>query len=155
MRDPTHFRGVQVAAFADPRSELRRRLVGRVLAGTKTASAGLLVEYELDGESLPRAGVREVILDAEDRFVGELETTECRILRLADVDDEFAYEDGAGFRDATEWRVAHERYWNGCLPEIRDRLGDPGWCLTDDTNLVCQRFRLVERYAVPIPATSE
>jgi uncharacterized protein YhfF len=48
-----------------------------------------------------------------------------------------------------DWRVAHERFWSGSLDEIRDRLGDPDWTLTDDIQIVCQRFRLVDRYAEP------
>ena len=33
---------------------------------------------------------------------------------------------------------------------LRERLGDPDWSLSDDTRIVCQRFRLVERFAEPI-----
>jgi hypothetical protein len=55
-----------------------------------------------------------------------------------------------GFADAADWRAAHERFWNGYLDEIRERLGDPGWSLTDATRVVCQRFRLVERFPEPI-----
>lgn len=29
-------------------------------------------------------------------------------------------------------------------------FGDPGWAIDDDTLMVCQRFRLVERYPEPI-----
>jgi uncharacterized protein YhfF len=121
-----------------------------VLSGRKTASAGLLVEYELDGDQVPTPGLREVIMDADGRFVGETETTECRVLRMAEVDDRFARDEGEGFADAADWRAAHERFWNGYIDEIRDRLGDPGWSLTDDTLIVCQRFRLTERYPEPI-----
>jgi len=148
--DPKTFRGLQVSGFGHPGSDLRRRLVELVLSGRKTASAGLLVEYELDGDQVPTPGLREVIMDADGRFVGETETTECRVLRMADVDDRFARDEGEGFADAADWRAAHERFWNGYIDEIRDRLGDPGWSLTDDTLIVCQRFRLTERYPEPI-----
>ena len=148
--DPKTFRGLQVSGFGHPGSDLRRRLVELVLSGRKTASAGLLVEYELDGDQVPTPGLREVIMDADGRFVGETETTECRVLRMAEVDDRFARDEGEGFADAADWRAAHERFWNGYIDEIRDRLGDPGWSLTDDTLIVCQRFRLTERYPEPI-----
>jgi uncharacterized protein YhfF len=149
LQDPKTFRGLGVIGFGHPGSELRRELVDLVLAGTKTATAGLLVEAELDGESLPTPGLREAIIDAEGRFVGEIETTECRVLRMADVDDVFARDEGEGFSDAAAWRTAHERFWNGYLVELRDRLSDPTWSLTDDTQIVCQRFRLVSRYPDP------
>ena len=150
MSDPSTFRGMQVIGFAMPGSELRRELVELVVAGTKTATAGLLVEMELDGETVPTPGMREAVIDADGAFVGVIETTECRILRMADVDDRFARDEGEGFADAAEWRAAHEGFWNSYLDDLRDRLGDPDWSLTDDTRIVCQRFRLATRYPEPL-----
>lgn len=148
--DPRTFRGLQVSGFGHSGSDLRRRLVELVLAGEKTATAGLLVEYELDGDEIPSPGLREAIIDADGHFVGEMETTECRVLRMADVDDQFARDEGEGFADAADWRTAHERFWSGYIGELRDRLGDPAWNLTDDTLVVCQRFRLSARYPEPL-----
>lgn len=144
-------RGLQVIGFGLPGSDLRRELVRLVLSGRKVATAGLAVEMELDGEIIPTPGMREVIIDADGLFVGEIETTECRILAMADVDDAFALKEGEGFADASHWRSAHLSYFNAYLDELRDRLGDPDWSITDDTLIVCQRFRLVERYPVPVP----
>ena len=42
-------------------------------------------------------------------------------------------------------RIAHERFWNGYLDELRARLGEPDFRLGDDTLIVLQRFRIVER----------
>lgn len=150
MSDPATFRGLQVCGFGDSGSELRRELVDLVLAGTKQATAGLLVEMELDDESVPVPGMREAVIGVDGRFVGVIETTECRVLRMADVDDAFARDEGEGFADAAEWRAAHERYFGSHLEEICGRLNDPGWTLDGDTMIVCQRFRLVERYPEPI-----
>lgn len=136
--------------FGHPGSDLRRELTDLVLAGTKTATAGLAIEYELDGDPFPSPGDREAIIDADGRFVAVIETIECRVLRMADVDDGFARDEGEGFRDAADWRIAHERYWNGYLDELRERLGEPDWSLTDDTRVVCQHFTLVERFPEPI-----
>lgn len=150
MSDPRTFRDMQVIGFAHPGSDLRRELVDLVLAGTKTATAGLLVEMELDGETMPVPGMREAVIGVDGRFVGVIETTECRTVRMADVADDFARDEGEGYADAADWRAAHERFWRGYLGELRDRLGDPGFDLTDDTAIVCQRFRLVERFPEPI-----
>jgi uncharacterized protein YhfF len=152
VSEATTFRGLQVIGFGLPRSDLRRELVDLVMAGTKTATAGLLVELELDGETMPVPGMREVVIDAEDRYVGEIETTECRVVRMADVEDEFARDEGEGFRDAAHWREAHERYFRSYLDDLRERLRDPAWDLDDDTPIICQRFRLAERYPEPFPA---
>ena len=152
MADPQTFRGLQVCGFAVPGSELRRLLVGLVLDGRKTATASLLVEWELDEETLPAPGVREAVIDADDRFVAEIETTECEVRRLADVDDAFARDEGESSGTAAAWRASHEAFWSDFLDELRGRLGDPGWAIDDDTLVVCQRFRLAERYPGPIPA---
>lgn len=77
-------------------TDLRRELVDAVLRGEKTATAGLLVDYEREGEPLPRPGERFVVLDFDDRPVGVVETTEVRVVRMADVDLQFALEEGEG-----------------------------------------------------------
>lgn len=151
VTDPRTHRGLQVIGFGDPGSDLRRELVRLVLAGVKTATAGLMVEMELDEEIVPTPGLREAIVDADGCIVGVIETTECRVLRMADVDDEFAIDEGEGFADARHWRTVHETYFGSYLSELRDRLGDPQWSLDDDTLIVCQRLRLVEAYPKPIP----
>lgn len=155
MEDPRRFRGMPAGGFGHPGTELRRELTDLVLSGTKTATAGLEKEWELDGEAVPVPGDREAIIDADGLIVAVIETTECRVLRMADVDDEFARDEGEGFADAAEWRVAHERFWNGYIDSLREQMRDPDWSLTDDTRIVCQRFRLVERFPQPIDPAGE
>ena len=155
MDDPRTFRGMPAGGFGFAGTDLRRELTELVLAGTKTATAALAVEYELDGDPMPTPGAREAVIGVDGRFVAGIETTECRVVRMADVDDAFARDEGEGFRDAVDWRVAHERFWNSYLDELRERLGDPDWSLTDDTRIVCQRFRLVERFPEPIAPDDE
>ncbi len=151
--DPRTHLGMQIAGFAMPGSDLRRELVRLIMAGAKRATAGLLVEYELDGDTIPSPGLREAVIDADGRIAGIIETTECRTLRMADVDDQFAWDEGEGFADAAHWRSAHETYFRSYLGELREQLGDPSWDLDDDTQVVCQRFRLAETY--PRPVTPE
>ena len=127
------------------RAPLRDELTRLALDGTKTTTAGLHVEVELGDDALPVIGAKEVLLDSEERPVALIETVECRVVRLADVDDRHAIDEGEGYADAHEFRVAHERFWNGYIDEIRDRLGDPEFELDDDTLVVLQRFRVVER----------
>ena len=151
MQDPRTFRGMPFCGFAHPGSQLRRELTDLVLAGTKTATAGLEVEYRLDGDPIPEFGTHEAVIDAEGRFVAVIETTECRVLPMAEVDDDFARDEGEGFAGAADWRHAHERFWNRYIDEIRERLGDPSWSLSDDTLVVCQRFRLADVFPDSLP----
>jgi uncharacterized protein YhfF len=125
-------------------TKLRERLVAAVLSGEKTATAGLLVDYERDGEPLPIAGDRCLLLDHADKAVAVLEVTDVSVLRVADCELDFARAEGEGFESVGEWRAAHERFWRGYVDEIRTSLGDPDWDVTDETLFVAERFRLVE-----------
>ena len=60
-------------------------------------------------------------------------TTAVRVVRAGDVDLQFARDEGEGFETVADWRAAHERFW-------------AGRAITDDTLVVCEWFRLVERY---------
>lgn len=115
------------------RTDLRRKLVDAVLCGEKTATAGLRSDYAPHtDEPLPAAGDRFALLDFEDRPVAVLETTEVRVVPAGEIDVEFARDEGEGFETIADWRRAHERFW--AEYEIRD-----------DTLIVAERFRLVER----------
>jgi uncharacterized protein YhfF len=124
---------------------LREQLVAAVLRGEKTATAGLLVDYEREGERLPAAGERCLLVDNADEAVAVLEVTDVRVLRMADCELAFARAEGEGFESVAEWRAAHERFWRGYLDEIRNDVGDPGWDVTDDTLFVAERFHVVQR----------
>jgi len=115
------------------RTDLRRQLVDAVLRGEKTATAGLRSDFAPHThDPLPRAGERFALLDFDDRPVAVVETTEVRVVRAGDVDLDFAHDEGEGFESVEDWRRAHERFWSE--HEI-----------TDDTLIVAERFRLVER----------
>nr|MBA3234973.1 ASCH domain-containing protein [Chloroflexota bacterium] len=88
--------------------------------------------------------VREILLDSGERPIALIETVSCRVARLADVDDQHAIDEGEGYADAAEFRTSHERFWNGYLADLRERIG-PDFAIDDDTLVVLQRFKIVER----------
>jgi uncharacterized protein YhfF len=122
----------------------RDKLTTLALAGTKTTTAGLYVEVELGDDAMSVPGTREVLLDSDQRPVAVIETVDCRVARLADVDDRHAIDEGEGFANTHQFRVAHERFWNGYIDELRDGLGDPTFTIDDDTLVVLQRFKVIE-----------
>jgi uncharacterized protein YhfF len=137
------------AEFGFPGTPLRRRLVEAILRGEKTATAGLLVDLERDGETMAAPGERQVVVDANERPVAVIEITEVAVRRMAEVDLDFARDEGEGFETVAAWRDAHERFFGSYLEEIRAGMSDPYWQLTDDTLIVCERFRVVERLPSP------
>lgn len=146
--------GLQAWGFAFP-GPLRDELTALALAGTKTTTAGLFVETELEGETLPVPAMREVLLDSDERPVAVIETVDCRVARLADVDDRHAIDEGEGYANAHEFRVAHEEYWKGYLDDLRASLGDSTFTIDDDTLVVLQRFKVVERLDPAAAATDD
>ena len=128
-------------AFPGP---LRDELTALALAGTKTTTAGLFAEYEADGDVVSVPGAREVLVDSDEHPVAIVETVSSRVVRLADVDDQHAIDEGEGFANAAEFRVSHERFWNGYINDLRAQI-DPAFTIDDDTLVVLQRFRVVER----------
>ncbi|MFI9024367.1 ASCH domain-containing protein [Streptomyces sp. NPDC053560] len=123
--------------------ELRDRLVAAVLSGAKTATTGLAEGYALEGEPLPEAGERRAVPDSAGRTVAVIEVTGVRVLRLGDVDLAHAVDEGEGHTTVAQWRAAHEEFWHGA--EQRAALGDPEFTVGDDTLVVAERFRVVER----------
>ena len=139
---PDELAGLPRWGFAFP-GPLRDELTALAIAGTKTTTSGLFAEMEAEGEAVPTPGQREILLDSAERPVAVVETIECPVKRLADVDDRHAIDEGEGYANAAEYRVDHERFWNGYIDDVRKLLGDPHFRLTDDTLIVCQRFRVV------------
>jgi uncharacterized protein YhfF len=127
-------------AFPGP---LRDELVSAVLVGLKASTSSLLREYELEGSPLPVTGRRSVVVDSMNRPVAVIETTSVKVVRLGDVDLSHAIDEGEGFKSVAEWRAGHERFWHG--NEVRRELGDPSFTVNEDTPVVLERFRLVER----------
>jgi uncharacterized protein YhfF len=114
-----------------PRTDLRRRLVDAVLRGEKTATAGLLEEYEAEGEQPDVVGSRATLLDYDDEPVAVVEVTESRVVPAGDIDEQFARDEGEGFESVEDWRIAHEDFF--------------GRTLEPTTAIVAVRFRVVER----------
>jgi uncharacterized protein YhfF len=114
-----------------PGTELRRRLVDAVLAGEKTATAGLWSEYQAEGEALPSPGDRFALHDFDDKQVAVVRVVEARLVPAAEIDVEFARDEGEGFESVDDWRVAHESFFQQPI--------------TPETEIVAVRFEVVER----------
>ena len=123
--------GLRALALGTP-GELRTRLNTLVLSGVKTVTAGLVQEYDDENEELEYVGERQVLVDDNDQFLAVIEVTGVEVVRFADVQWDFARAEGEGDRSIEEWREGHGAYWA--------RQGTP---VTDDTRIVCLRFRLV------------
>jgi uncharacterized protein YhfF len=115
---------------------LRDQLVAAVLAGAKTSTSSLLVEYGDPEDPLPVVGERSLMIDSDGLPVGVIETTEVRVVPISAIDLDFAREEGEGYESVGSWRAAHERFWSANVE---------GVVIDDSTLVVAERFRVVER----------
>jgi uncharacterized protein YhfF len=114
--------------------EMRDRLNALVLAGTKTATAGLVkLEYEPHREVAEHVGERQVALDSGAGVCVVVEITRVETLPFIAVPWEFAEAEGEGFRDIEHWRDGHRSYYRGEGIEI-----------ADDDEVVCVWFEVID-----------
>jgi uncharacterized protein YhfF len=120
--------------LGDRRTDLRRQLADAVLRGNKTATASLREQFAPNtDEPMPQVGEHLLLVGWDDEPLGVVETTEVRVVPAGRVDLRFARDEGEGFESVADWRAAHERFWS-------DRA------ITDETPVVCERFRLIARF---------
>ena len=122
-------------------------LLALVLAGTKTATAGLARTFELSGEPLSKPGDHWVVLDGQDSPRCVLRTVQVRVGLLESVDAAFAWDEGEGDRTREYWLDAHRR----AFLARAEREGLP---YDEQRDLVVfERFKVV--WAEPAGATSQ
>jgi uncharacterized protein YhfF len=127
---PEKYRSLRSFAFGDgPR--LADELLELVLAGVKTATCSTE-----DEPNTSTPGERWIVLDGHGHPRCVIESTEVIYRRFGDVDAVFARDEGEGDRSLGYWRDAHRRYFG--------RLGK----FSEDMMLMCERFRLVEIFAL-------
>ncbi len=110
---------------------MRARLNRLILEGRKRATAGLLCDYEREGEPVEQPGERLALVDDDLQPVATVVVTSVSTVRFADVPWEFAQAEGEGDRTIEEWRDGHRRFWES-----------EGIHVNDDTPVVLLLFTL-------------
>ena len=121
---------------------MRDKLTALAFGGGKVVTSDLLANYEIEGEAVEQPGDISILLDSGERPVAMIEDVRSIVIRLADMTDEDAIDEGEGYADAAAFRASHEDHWNLFIEEVREGLGDPGFTITDDTQIVVERFRI-------------
>lgn len=125
----------QAWAFGDSPA-LADELGALVLAGLKTATAGLVWAFEHDNEPLPRPGDYSIILNGQGEPLCIIQTTRVDIVPFNAIEAEQAYLEGEGDRTLDYFRNAHEQFFKRECARIGREFA---W----DMPVVCERFRLV------------
>ncbi len=120
-------------------------LLALVLAGTKTATAGALWDYEATGEDLPTPGMLGIVTDGRGVPHALLMTTEVEVVPFDEVGAEHAYLEGEGDRSLATWREVHERSFTEHAVHGRG--------FSPDMPVVLQRFVVLYSHSSPDPDT--
>lgn len=123
-----------VYAFGDS-ARMADELADLVLAGTKRATAGALVDYAEQG-SAPAVGDLAVVVRGDGSPAAVVRTTEVRTGPLSSVDDAFAWDEGEGERTRDWWVAGHRAFF-------RRWFAATGKPADEDPELVFERFELV------------
>lgn len=110
-------------------------LLQLVLAGTKTATASALRDYERDEAPLPQVGSLSIIVDGRGHPRALIETTAVEVRPFSQVDAEHARLEGEGDLSLEQWREVHGRYFAEVATHDQP--------IDDDMPVVLERFRVV------------
>lgn len=122
--------GLRVLELGGP-GRMRAELNELVLAGRKTATAGLLARYVAEGEPPEHVGERLVLVDDHGARMGVVRIDRVEQARLADVTRDVVVAEGEGEVTVQQWREDHLRFWAG-----------EGWPVDDDSEVVLVWFHL-------------
>lgn len=109
--------------------EFSERLIGLVVSGKKTATAGLYLETEIQ----PIAGSLAIIVDHNFEPTCLIEYTKIEVKPFLEVDLEFSKEEGEGFVDLEDWRENHRKIFKLWHPDV----------FSENSLVVCERFKLL------------
>lgn len=126
---------VRIGGFGDSEA-LSASLIALILAGVKRGTCSLVWSWDFDGESIPKVGDMEIVLDWNDKPAFVLRVTEVQIVPFDRVGAEFAASEGEGDLSLTYWRAEHWRFFT-------DECSRIGRVVDHSMPLVCESFEVL------------
>jgi len=113
-------------------NEIADELLELYLNGKKSAASGLVKDYELEGDELPKVGDFWIILDSKNNPKCIVKTKSVEFYQFSEVPIEVAIAEGEGDLSLEYWRKAHIDFFTPFLAE---------WGITDlDTEKLVTEF---------------
>jgi 5-formyltetrahydrofolate cyclo-ligase len=116
--------------------EIADELLELYLQGKKTAGSGLVKDYELAGDDLPKSGQFWIILDSSERPRCIVETVRVEVHKFKDIPVEVAKAEGEGDLSVEYWKKAHRDFFS-------PYLSDWGISNLDEEDVVTEFYELV------------
>lgn len=116
--------------------EMALELGQLVIAGKKFATASLAAVNEIKPHEAPIMEGYSVVTDFAGEPMCVIRTTEIRLLPFAEVDAQFAADEGEGDQSLEYWRDVHRQYFSREATELRKEFND-------ESIVCCERFTLL------------
>jgi len=98
-------------------AEIANELLDLYLTGKKTAGSGLLKDYEISGEELPKVGNFWIILDSNNTPKVIMKTVKVEFYEFSKVPEEVAIAEGEGDLSLDYWHKVHTKFFTPFLSE--------------------------------------
>lgn len=98
--------------------DIADELLALYLVGKKTAGSGLVKEYEIEGDELPKTGDFWIILDSSKTPRCIVKTVNVEIFQFDQVPGRVAAAEGEGDLSPEFWRKAHSEFYAPFLEEL-------------------------------------
>jgi len=116
--------------------EIADELAQLIIDGKKTATCSAHVLYELENEPLPAVDRYSIVLNSKNSPVAIIRTKEVKLIKMNEVPESLALEEGEG-------DLTYEYWWNGHEKIFTLELKEHGLDFSDDMLLVFERFELI------------
>jgi uncharacterized protein YhfF len=113
-----------------------------VVKGPKRATAGWIEAERLEGATIPEPGMVSLVTDGFGVPVCAIRTERVDQLRLSEVDEAVARDEGEGDRSLEDWVEGHRRYF------VRQGAA-VGLPFTDEALIYVERFQLLKVLGTP------
>ena len=117
-------------------SEMADDLLAYVVSGEKTATSGMVLDFEVEAEPIPTIGEKLIVLNGKKDPVCIIEMIDVQKKKFKDVDEEFALKEAEGFKSLQDWRDVHWDFFTRRSKAINVEL-------TDDIELACMEFKVI------------
>ncbi|EDY84586.1 conserved hypothetical protein [Verrucomicrobiia bacterium DG1235] len=111
-------------------------LISLVLEGKKTATCGLIDEYQRDKYPIPKVGDQKILINGKREPVCVAEVTEVEIKPFSEINESFAYDEGEGDRSYEFWHKEHVK----CFTRSMKAMGKE---FNEQLQTVCERFKIL------------
>ncbi len=118
--------------------EMALELANLVLSGAKTATASLAKTNELEPQNAPILGGYSVVTDFEGNPLCVIRTSQIRHIPFAEVDSEFAADEGEGDLSLGYWRQVHRDYFEKESAKL-------GFEFNENSIVCCERFVVLSK----------